>query len=430
LSATLSLKRRYDTDVLWITGEQAPKSYRRGTHRLVAPSQTLDRVVQLAPAMGITRLANVTGLDCIGIPVVMACRPNARSVSVSQGKGLDLDAAKASGLMEAVEGYHAEHILKNLKLASYEEIRYSHNVIDVSLLPELPGQPFHGDLLLTWIEGQDLLTRESSWVPFELVHANYTVGSQLGARCFAASSNGLASGNHLLEAISHAICEVVERDSTARWGLLDDESRRRTSLDPHTIDDPDCLLVLEKFSRAGIALAVWETTGETGIPAFMCTINDANADPLRRLYGGSGMGCHPTREIALLRALTEAAQSRLTMISGSRDDVTQADFDRLRSPDAHARIQALIDDARPVRRFTDIPTWESESFFDDVEWELGRLRSCGIDQVIAVDLTREEFQIPVVRVVIPGLEDVLTGGGTASEVGQMRAAGRRALDRR
>jgi len=52
--------------------------------------------------MGITRVANVTGLDHVGIPVVMACRPNARGLAVSQGKGLTLDAAKASAVMESI----------------------------------------------------------------------------------------------------------------------------------------------------------------------------------------------------------------------------------------------------------------------------------------------------------------------------------------
>ena len=408
--------------------EPAPKSYRHGTHRLVAPNETLSWVYRLAPAMGITRLANVTGLDCVGIPVVMACRPNARSVSVSQGKGLDLDAAKASGLMEAVEGYHAEHILRPLKLASYEELRYSHNLIDITALPRLPSATFHGDLPLAWIEGQDLLTDEPVWIPFELVHANYTVWPPLGPRCFVASSNGLASGNHTLEAVSHGICEAVERDATAEWGVQDDDRRHLSRLDLGSVDDPDCCLVLEKFARAGISLGVWETTNEIGIPAFMCTINDANTDPLRRLYGGSGMGCHPTREIALLRALTEAAQSRLTMISGSRDDVSHADYDRVRAPDAHARTQALIGDEKPVRRFGDIPSWQSESFTDDVVWELERLRAAGVEHVIAVDLTREEFQIPVIRIVIPGLEDVLTGGGTSSAGEHIRAGGRRVVE--
>ena len=66
------------------------------------------------PTMGITRIANITGLDRLGIPVVMVCRPNSRSIAVSQGKGLTLDAAKASGLMESVETFHAESITRPL----------------------------------------------------------------------------------------------------------------------------------------------------------------------------------------------------------------------------------------------------------------------------------------------------------------------------
>ena len=88
--------------------DEIHKSYRLGTHRTVAPSETLARVGPLMAQMGITRIANITGLDRLGVPVVMVCRPNSRSIAVSQGKGLDLAAAKASGLMESVETYHAE----------------------------------------------------------------------------------------------------------------------------------------------------------------------------------------------------------------------------------------------------------------------------------------------------------------------------------
>jgi hypothetical protein len=64
----------------------AVKAYTRGTHRVVSPAATLARLLPLLPSMGITRLANVTGLDTIGIPVVMAVRPNGRALSVAQGK--------------------------------------------------------------------------------------------------------------------------------------------------------------------------------------------------------------------------------------------------------------------------------------------------------------------------------------------------------
>ncbi len=69
------------------------KGFRDGTHRAVPPKDTVARVRRFLPVMGITRVANVTGLDTVGIPVVMVCRPNSRSISVSQGKGCDLDAA-------------------------------------------------------------------------------------------------------------------------------------------------------------------------------------------------------------------------------------------------------------------------------------------------------------------------------------------------
>ena len=100
--------------------------------------------------MGITRVANVTGLDWIGIPVAMVCRPNSRSVAVSQGKGVDYLSAQVSGLMEASELYHAETITLPLRLCSYEELRYQHNVVDVDQLPRIERSPFHPNLRVLW----------------------------------------------------------------------------------------------------------------------------------------------------------------------------------------------------------------------------------------------------------------------------------------
>ena len=57
-----------------------------------------------------------------------------------------------------------------------------------------------------------------------------------------------------------------------------------------------------------------------------------------------------------------------------------------------------------TRRFGDAPDWDSDTLDGDLDWELGRLRGAGIKRVIAVDLTKEAFRVPVVRVIIPGLE--------------------------
>jgi YcaO-like protein with predicted kinase domain len=353
--------------------------------------------------MGITRVAVVTGLDSIGVPVVMVCRPNSRSLAVSQGKGLNLPAAKASGLMEAMELYHAERVTLLLKLASLEEMRYTHPLVDVAALPRTIHSRFHPDLPLLWVEGRDITSDDPVWLPFETVHTNYTLPLPTGSGCFPMTSNGLASGNDLLEAISQGICEVVERDSTTLWHLTGDEGQDRTRVDLGTVDDPDCRHVLDRCDIAAVDVSAWETTSDIGIPSFLCLISERSGDPLRRLYSAMGMGCHPSRGIALLRALTEAAQSRVTYISGARDDMYRRIYDRYRNPDLLGLHRDLAR-AKGHRRFQDAPTLESETFNQDIAWELERLRSVGIDQIVVIDLTKEEFGLPVVRVVIPGLE--------------------------
>lgn len=352
--------------------------------------------------MGITRLANVTGLDNIGIPVVMACRPNSRSLAVSQGKGLDLDAAKASAVMESIEGYHAERILAPLKFASYRELCAGHTVVDVEQLQRAPDSRFHPDLPMLWIEGDDWLQHDKVWLPYQLVHTAYCGSHRFDLTSFLVSSNGLASGNHPLEAVSHGICEVVERHASALWPMLSEQEQETRRIRLDTVDHPDCREILWRYERAGINVAVWDITWDCGLAAFNCTIAERGEDPLRRLYAAGGSGCHPVRHIALLRALAEAAQSRLTMISGARDDMPRHEYVRLRDPGnlLHYRTNTS---APGTRRFSDVLSFDAESFEEDVAWELECVRKAGFHRVIVIDLTRKEFGLPVVRVVIPGM---------------------------
>lgn len=384
--------------------DPGPKAFRAGTHRLIAPEETVARLRRFLPVMGITRVANVTGLDVIGVPVVTVFRPNSRSLAVTQGKGLTLAAAKASGLMEAVESYHAETITRPLLLSSHEGIRYTRPTASVDGLPALRGTLFHPERRLLWIEGHDLMAGRASWVPYELVHTDFTLPMPSGAGCFVPSSNGLASGNHVLEAVSHALCEVVERDAVSLWNLGTAEDRRRTRVDLATVDDPDCRAVLDCFDRAGVRAAVWEATSDVALPVFRCTIVDGEDHPLHRTYAAAGMGCHGTRRVALLRALTEAAQSRLTMIAGSRDDATRHQYEHTRSPDVLGGVRAAILAEAGARSFRDAPDHEGETFAEDVAWELACLSRAGVREVVVIDLQKPELRVPVVRVVVPGLE--------------------------
>jgi ribosomal protein S12 methylthiotransferase accessory factor YcaO len=134
----------------------ARKRYTEGTHRTLAPQLTLKRVMPLLPALGITRIANVTGLDTIGIPVVVVARPNARSLSVAQGKGSTLAAAQASGVMESIEFWHAERIDRPLRLASARDLALNRPLANLDRLPRLSVSNFSPRLPILWIEGRQL----------------------------------------------------------------------------------------------------------------------------------------------------------------------------------------------------------------------------------------------------------------------------------
>jgi YcaO-like protein with predicted kinase domain len=381
------------------------KLFKRGTHRTSSPEDTLARIAPMARQAGITRLGNVTGLDRIGIPVTVAVRPNSRSVSVSQGKGLGLSQALASALMEGIELHHAEQPAGRIVEASFPELSGKASVVRPESLSG--GQvSLPEGTSIRWIEGYDLLACEPCWVPWDIVHTDYTLKTRhdIEQHHFVTGTNGLASGNHLVEAISSAICELVERDAVAVWNAGDFHTRSRCSLDASSIDDRDCIVLLQSYAAAQLTPRVWDVTSDIGIPAFVCDIpaeGDGTPGGLRRFRGA---GCHPDRGVALARALTEAAQIRLTYIAGIRDDLPAADYAETTEQKLGAALLDAVSQAGGARSFRDVAGHHTDDVAIDLRWELDRLRAIGIERAIAVDLTRPDFGIPVVRVVIPGLE--------------------------
>jgi ribosomal protein S12 methylthiotransferase accessory factor len=373
------------------------KGYLLDTHRLCDPAVTMARVRPHLSRMGITRIANLTGLDRIGLPTVMVTRPNSRSVAVALGKGLSLEAARVSGVMEAIETWHAERISLPVRRECYADLQSEAAVADVGRLPKVSGARFDPHRRVLWVEGTDLVTGAACWAPLEMVDTDYTEPPHGGHGAFPRTTNGLASGNDLNEATCHAICELIERDATTLWH----HSEANDRIDPATIDDPRCRDVLDRMVAAGIDVGIWQTTSDIGVACFHCVICDARDAPG---HIGIGDGCHTDRAIALLRALTEAAQTRLTYISGARDDLDPSEFttDAVASKGRYARD--LIHGSAATAQFTDCPTISTGSFEDDLTFLLDRLASVGVEQVVSVDMSRDEFGIAVIRAIIPGLE--------------------------
>ena len=377
------------------------KAYRLGTHRALTPADTLRRVQPLLSDMGITRVANVTGLDRIGIPVYTAFRPLSRSISVSQGKGFEPDAAKISAIMESVETFHAETVTQPLKYASVNQLHGQTNLIDLDRLAQISKHTINKDQTLFWIEGKNLLNNRPCWLPFEVLSTDYTLPALNGGGYFAANTNGLASGNTLNEAICHAIFEVVERDAEALWNQQAIKAQSNTGLDLGSVDDPNCRWLLERFKKANVEIKVWDMTSDVGLPCYIClAIGDENdwADP------EFGAGCHAAKEVALSRAITEAAQARVTYIAGSRDDVGLSEYKQAQRLNRRNQGLNQFQKHKPKRDFSKSISFNNEDINADLDLCLKQLSNIDIEQVVSVDLSKPEFGLAVAKVVIPGLE--------------------------
>ncbi len=384
--------------------EGTEEAFVAGSYRTVEPAETLRRVQPLLRLAGITRVANVTGMDAVGIPTVIVTRPNSRSLSVSQGKGADLLSAKVSGIMESIEQWHAEHVDRPLRLASLSDLAGRMRVVDVNRLPQFV-EPYRPTDRILWIEGQEVESGETVWLPYEMAHLDLTLPLPEGSGRFMMGSNGLASGNNALEALAHGLCEVIERDATTLFYFLPWQLQWRRRLDPGSVDDPVCRGLLDAFERAEVDVAVWETTSDLGVPSYLCSALDRVSSSFRPVGLARGAGCNPVPAVALARALTEAAQSRVTRIVGTRDDIQREDFEALQSDEKHEAHRAQMATPQvPPSRFGQDPPAAGVTLRDHVTWMCRRLRAAGVGPAIAIDLSRPELPISVVRTIVPGLE--------------------------
>jgi ribosomal protein S12 methylthiotransferase accessory factor len=385
-----------------------------GTVRADAVANSLARASAVMPALGITRLANVTGLDHVGVPTWMAVRPLALSLSVSQGKGLTHDLAKISALMECIEIHHAEHFVPRGRVRSLRAAANNASHVHPLLLPIRPDVAIDDGAKVEWVAGRSLSDGSVRWVPRDCIEIDSSP-RRMRNRLFVGSSNGLASGNTHSEATLHALCEVIERDQEAFWHarreLLLDARPSRLRLD--SVTDPNCRWLLDRCRDAGLEAIAWHTTQEVPVPCFACVVFDRNA---RTFYPqrAAGSGAHPYRRIALSRAITEALQSRLTTIAGGRDDAYWSVYkDGLRADDVAGRTWADAEaDEVAHLDFEDVPEAPPMTSIEAMlDWVLAVLADAGFEEVIIVDLTQAQIQIPVVHVTVPGSEGLIKEAG-------------------
>jgi ribosomal protein S12 methylthiotransferase accessory factor len=385
----------------------------------------------LRKVVGITRVSMITGLGALGIPNAQAFRPDGKwSSTIGSGKSESVLGAKVGAVMEEVEKWAQEQypradVAEPELVASYRRLRRRRGVevLDPSTLDLPYDSSWHEDVEIGWRRCHDLLVNRPVLVPSAaLIHTRvpndpfYSV--RLGQKTF--STNGLASGFTLEEALTHAICEVIERHSNKLADLLLHNpgvpGHDYRFIDPATVPASTRRLV-RKVMAAGEQLRLLDITSEIGVPTFWANIL-VGGEPARMRHFGLayrpclGFATHPDPEVALNMALLEASQTLITNVAGAREDLAI----KARSLGRHERTRATsrvglawMRDKRdpPLRPFSAVRGFVSRDARADVRWLLERLRAAGVHRLPVVDYTLPELgPARVVRVIAPGLETI------------------------
>jgi len=374
-----------------VTDDDRAKIVMPGTDRARPAEESLAHALRCAPLVGISRLADVTRLDTIGIPVFQAIRPAAATLTVSQGKGLTDTLASISALMESTELWHAENVVADVFVDTIRNLRPSLTYDPYRDLPLETNSLLHDDLPLEWVTATNLPDGRGVPVPYRLVNLDFREPTGWRPRVFQESSNGLASGNTFIEAALHALYEVIERDAVARAHR---SGSIGTRFDPRELDSAPVHDLLDRFAAAQVSVDTRWVPSPAGLPCVAARI----VSPDYQVVTG-GYGCHLSTGIATTRALTEAAQSRLTLISGARDDLSLRQFRPVyrmleMPPDA------APGDSPPPRSL--LTATAHGSLLDDLVTLNDRCATAFAAPPLLFDLTRHEVGTPVVRAIVPG----------------------------
>ncbi|MFI9275745.1 YcaO-like family protein [Kitasatospora sp. NPDC052896] len=367
--------------------------------------ETLSLARPLAASLGITRVTDTTWLDGLGIPVFASIRPDAQSLCVNAGKGARPMEARVGAYMEAIEFAFAEYRHRQIDVELYSPRHVSDQPSAsfrfVDLCPTV-GVPLDPDGPLACVEAEDIKTGKAILVPAELVFSPYRENP--GQQIFGTSTNGLCSGNSVDEAVLHGLCEVIERDIRSFNYVRDDSVLVDMDVMPPEID-----MIRSRVANFGLTECLRYSPNEFGLPFFAGFIMEPSEDSPVAIAHGAGV--HLVRDIAAVRALAEAAQSRLSHIHGGRDDLTDRHdyFSRLRTgseEQAVARLKSFILSRERTVPFSSLMAgFETPRGIDSALATLvDILASRGVSQILRVILTPPGSPLVVVRVIVPKLE--------------------------
>ena len=359
---------------------------------------------QWAATAGISEVRDITDLDVLDVPVFVSVRPQALGESFTFGKGLRQVDAEVGAYMEALEFFFAEPGAGSVSThwGSARDVAGEDRVDAILDFVPLLQREIDLDRPLLLASVRDIESGDECAIPAELI---YYPAPDCGQSLFGSSTNGLASGNSLLEASIQALLELIERDI---WSF---ECVRCASRLVETTSLPDEVReIVDRAERNGLQLKVRTIPNDYGMPFFAVFVFDLN-NPSRKTFNG-GWACDLDRGRALVRAVTEAAQSRVAFIHGGRKVPTlraegcSSDAQEQEAKLVRQHMLGVID-SRQQMALTDLPDLAIDgSLQQQLDAVIERLRQVIREPIYRAVFTSPESPLQVVRLVVPLLENL------------------------
>jgi oxazoline/thiazoline synthase len=329
----------------------------------------------------------------------------------SFGKGSTAEQGEASALMEAIERYSG--------IYQGDEIRVKRRFIDFpagdAIVPnevllfsdeqyrqfQAPPTdhegtptpaPFDPSAEIEWSPVWSLRDKRFKYLPTSLLYFFYNSGFAPGL--IHADSNGCAAGNTLEEAIVQGFLELVERDSYAIWWY---NRLQRAEVDLSHSDDSYVRDLQSQLAETGRKLWVLDITNDLGIPTYVAISHSLeNAQDFVEF----GSGSHFDARIALLRSLTELNQFLSIGLVGLRN--AEGGGHGSSAPWRLEDHTYLLPNGHPAVR----PDFSSKFGLLDTREQVmacvNVVKRAGLDFLV-LDQTRPDIEVPVVRVIVPGM---------------------------
>jgi ribosomal protein S12 methylthiotransferase accessory factor len=309
--------------------------------------------------------------------------------------------ARCAAIVEAIELELAENPKGPFRIARAIELPQQERLAVEDCAPVRAS--IVNDLTpIAWEEATNIQTGQTKLIPSDIVWMRNRIENQ-PLSYFQGASNGLASGGTLEDAILSALYEILERDAWTLSQYLSDSLGLLPNRTP-LIGLPEALeLIVRKIEAAGLKLYLFDLTNDYRVPVFSATLLDLNGD-CAGLF--SGFGAHLDAEIAAIRAVSEAVQSRCCYISGARDDLFRRHFLLMKKVDQQ-KLDTMYAGLPAASALAEYRSVEFPDVKSELRYLLKLVRSCGVSEVYVRPIGAVlDAQLHVVRVFSPQCEPV------------------------